>query len=320
MRKYLFPILLAALTISANAEKYTIVFNSGNADSSSPTSELNSIVYSATGNCVEEILTANKIYRAKDGYGIKGGTASVGAKLTLGLDDTYNISSLTVYASAYDTKDDTTSTKTYTRGIVICGQYFDWQAGYRTKLYPYTVSLNKATDSITIASNVDNKNRWYVQKIEFEAEDPHPSKAAVELPYAKVDFGSVHWESEDEPLEDVLNIAITGRNVVGNINLSLKKGTSFTLTETTLPAVGGELDIFYSLICSEVTSAFPVEDVLIAKATGLDGIERTRELPIVLTVTPQSSGASAFVLDTACMAIGAMPGDYYAYAQNTADS
>ena len=272
MKRHLFLLILAALTLIANAETYTIVFNSGNADGTKETSDLNTIIYSASSNCVEEIRMANKIYRAKDGFGIKGGTASIGAQLTLGLDDTYNISSLTVYAAAYDTKDDTTSTKTYTRGIVICGQYFDWQAGYRTKLYPYTLSLNKATDSITIASNVDNKNRWYVQKIEFEAEDPHPGKAAVELPYAKVNFGSVRWVSADEPLEDILNLEVTGRNIEGNMSFSLKKGTSFTLTGTTLPADGGELGIYYSLTYSEVTSAFPVEDVLTAKATGSDGM------------------------------------------------
>ena len=71
-------LLLAALcfSVSMTAETYTIVFNSGNADSSSPTTELSSIVLAATNNCVNEIQKANKIYRAKEGYGIKGGTGS----------------------------------------------------------------------------------------------------------------------------------------------------------------------------------------------------------------------------------------------------
>lgn len=315
-------VLLSAIifSVSLSAETYTIVFNSGNADSSTPTADLNSIVYSATGNCVEAIRTANKIYRAKEGYGIKGGTATIGARLSIGLDDIYNIQSITVYAASYTHKDDTTKTKTYERGIVICGQFFDWEAGHKAEVRPYTLSLNRATDSITIASNIDKANRWYVQKIEFEAEDPHPTKAAIELPYAKVDFGSVHWVSADEPMEDVLNVLVNGRNVTDNIKFSLKTGTKFTLTETTLPSTGGELGIYYSLIYPEVTSAFPIEDVLIAKAQGQDNVERTRELPIMLTVVPPSSGAGTFDLDTTRMAIGPMPGNYYKYAQGTADS
>ena len=91
-------VLFTALVFSAvmMAEQFTIVFNSGNADSSSPTSELNGIVLRATNNCVDRIVSANKIYRAKDGYGIKGGTASAGGSLTLGLDDSYHFTSMTV--------------------------------------------------------------------------------------------------------------------------------------------------------------------------------------------------------------------------------
>ena len=159
-----------------------------------------------------------------------------------------------------------------------------------------------------------------MQKIEFEAEDPHPNKAAVELPYAKVDFGGARWVSADEPIEDVLNYEVTGRNVVGKIKLSLQKGKVFSLTESTLPAAGGDISIYYSVTYTEVTKAFQIEDVLIAKATGLDGIERTRELPISLTILPPSSGASTFDLDTNRISVGPMPGAYYKYAQNTADS
>ena len=320
MKKTYLLILISLFTLSLSAEKYTIVFNSGNADSSSPTRALSNIVYSATGNCVEDILFADKIYRAKEGYGIKGGTSTAGGKITIGLDDTYFITSLTVYAAAYNTKDDTTSTKTYTRGLLVYDQYFDWETGYKKELRPYTVVLNKALDSIYISSNVDNKNRWYVQKIEFEAEDPHPTRAAVEMPYAKVDFGGAKWVSADEPMEDVLNIEISGRNIVGNIALSLKTGTNFTLTETSLPATGGEVGIYYSLTYPEVTTAFPLGDILITKAKGADGIERTRELPITLTIVPPSSETHSFTLDTTRMVIGAMPGDYYKYAQGEADS
>ncbi|MBQ2189499.1 MAG: endonuclease [Paludibacteraceae bacterium] len=318
MKKTLLLLAATLISLGITAETYTIVFNSGNADSSSPTSDLNSIVYSATGNCVAEIRTANKIYRAKEGYGIKGGTGSAKGEITLGLDDTYHITNMTVYAAAYVPTNgaDTAASKR----LIVYNQEIAWEAGHRAEIRPYNIPVDADVDSIYISAKVASNNRWYVQKIEFEAEDPHPTRAAVELPYAKVNFGSVHWESADEPLEDVLNIQVTARNVVGDIHISLNKGTNYTLTENTLPSSGGELGIYYSLLYNEVTTAFPVEDVLIAKATGLDGIERTRELPILLTVTPQSSGASAFVLDTTSLVFGPMPGNYYQYAQGTTDS
>lgn len=318
MKKTLLLLAATLISLGITAETYTIVFNSGNADSSSPTSDLNSIIYSATGNCVAEIRTANKIYRAKEGYGIKGGTGSAKGEITLGLDDTYHITNMTVYAAAYVPANgaDTAASKR----LIIYNQEIAWEAGHRAEIRPYNIPVDADVDSIYISAKVASNNRWYVQKIEFEAEDPHPTRAAVELPYAKVNFGSVHWESADEPLEDVLNIQVTARNVVGDIHISLNKGTNYTLTENTLPSSGGELGIYYSLLYNEVTTAFPVEDVLIAKATGLDGIERTRELPILLTVTPQSSGASAFVLDSTSLVFGPMPGNYYQYAQGTTDS
>ena len=296
------------------AETYTIVFNSSNSDSTNPTEELSAIIYSATGNCVEKIITANKIYRAKEGFGIKGGTGSAKGELTIGLDDTYSISSMTVYSACYGTD----STKTY--GLYVCGQKIQWTSGQKTVIRPYSISLSANMNQISIAAENAKNNRWYVQKIEFEAVDPHPNWGIVETPYPKVDFGGAKWTSPDEPIEDVLNLNIAGRNIAGNITLSLQTGTKFTLTESSLPSKGGEVGIFYSLTYPEVTKAFPIEDVLIAKAKGKDGVTRTRELPIQLTVLPPGSGASTFNLDTTRMSVGAMPGDYYKYAQGTADS
>lgn len=322
MKKHLTFLIAALFSLSMTAETYTILFNSSTSDSSSPTSELSSIVLSATGNCVDKIITADKIYRAKEGYGIKGGTASIGAKLVLGLDDTYTIKTITVYAAAFANKDDTTSTKTYTRGLRIYNEYFAWEENHRTELRPYTLTLNASVDSIMIASNVDKNNRFYVQKIEFEAEDPHPTKGIIETQYPTMDFGGVKWESKDEPLEDVLSFEIIGKHINGSISLSLKNSsTVFSFSQNTLPAEGGEVDIFYSITLDTVAKAIPLSSVVVAKATGLDGIECVRELPIQLTIVPPSSGgASTFDLDTTRMSIGSMPGDYYKYAQGTADS
>ena len=315
----LFAVVLCSAFLMA--DKYTIVFNSSTADSSSPATELSSIVLRATDNCVKEIIQANKIYRAKEGYGIKGGTGTAKGELTIGLDDTYHITSMTVYAASYAHKDDSVSTAKIRRGIVINGVYFAWKEGHRAEIYPYTLTPEADLSQITIASDTTKSNRWYVQKIEFEAEDPHPTQAVIEMQYPAMDFGGVKWVSKDEPMEDVLSFDIKGKHVDGTISLSLKSKSVFTLSQTTLPAEGGEVDIFYSIYKDTVTKTIPLSNVVIAKATGLDGIERSREVEIQLAIVPPSSGgASTFDLDTTRMSVGPMPGNYYKFAQNTADS
>ena len=320
MKRCLILLLAIFFAIGMMAEKYTIVFNSGNADSSSPTSELTSIVLSATNNCVNSILTANRIYRAKEGFGLKGGTGSAKGELTLGLDDTYHITTMTVYAAAYVPANgaDTAANKR----LLVYDQEIAWQAGHRAELRPYEITVNADVDSIFIGAKVASNNRWYVQKIEFEAADPHPTQAILEMQYPTMDFGGVKWTSPDEPMEDILSFEIAGKHINGNISVSLKShSTVFTLSQAVLPADGGEVDIFYSITLDTVAKAIPFNNVVVAKATGLDGIERTRELPIQLTVVPPGSGgASTFNLDTTRMSIGAMPGDYYKFAQGTADS
>ena len=214
--------LLAALLFSVGmmAETYTIVFNSGSTiDYTKESSDLNSLVYDATDHCILAINSASKVYRAKEGYGIKGGTSSIGGNISFQLDDTYHISSMTVYAASFAHKNDTTSTK----GITVCGQNFKWETGYRTQIRPYTFSLDKDIEEITISSGVDSYNRWYVQKIEFEAPNPHPTRAIINMQYAALNLGSISWESEDEPMEDAIGVEITGRNIEGDISLSLKK-------------------------------------------------------------------------------------------------
>lgn len=317
MKKHLLLLIAALFSLSMTAETYTILFNSNEKGDGSATDKLEALVLSATNNCVDRVVSASKVARAKPGYGIKGGTGTEKGEVVFGLDDTYSITSMTVYAACFDNATDLS--KTY--GINVCGHNIQWDADHKTEIYPYPLTINAALDNISIAAVNAKNNRWYVQKIEFEAEDPHPLKGIIEMQYPQLDFGGAKWESPDEPLEDVLNFDIAGRHLDGEISLSLKGGKSFTLTETTLPATGGEVGIFYSLLFPEVTKAIPLEDVVIAKGTGLDGVECTRELAIKLTIVPPSSGgASTFDLDTTRMSIGSMPGNYYQFAQGTADS
>lgn len=320
MRKLFLFAIASLFSIGMMAETFTIVFNSSNSDSSSPTTDLKNIVLSATDNCVNEIRTANCIYRAKEGFGIRGGKSSGKGELTIGLDATYHITSMTLYAAGYvpangaDTADN--------RRLIVYDQAIAWENGHRGEIRPYTITLNQDVDSIFIASKVATSNRWYLQKIEFEAADPHPLQAVLEMQYPIMDFGGVKWVSKDEPMEDILNFELIGKHINGSISLSLKKGgTSFSLSTNTLPAEGGEVDIFYSITMDTVAKAIPLSNTVVATATGLDGVERTRELDIQLTIVPPSSGgASTFDLDTTKMAVGPMPGNYYQYAQGTADS
>lgn len=300
--RYLFLSLLALLCLSIQAEKYTIIFNSGNADSSSKTTELTNIIQSATGNCVNKIVLANNIYRAKPNYGIKGGTASAKGELTLGLNTTYSISTLTVYAACYANKTD--STKKY--GITICDQQVDWHPNRCTDIMPYTLTLNRAVNTISISANNAKNNRWYVAKIEFELTTPQTQQANIEMPYL-LDLGSQALV-DGEPINDITNIQIIGRNIIGDIQLSLFKGTNFTIQPNTLPANGGEVNLSYHL-----NSMTKVEDTLIVSAKGSNGGLVTQKMPIKLSgyiYTPP-----VFDADSSCMAIGPMPGFYYEEAQ-----
>ncbi len=300
--RYLFLSLLALLCLSIQAEKYTIIFNSGNADSSSKTTELTNIIQSATGNCVNKIVLANNIYRAKPNYGIKGGTASAKGELTLGLNATYSISTLTVYAACYANKTD--STKKY--GITICDQQVDWHPNRCTDIMPYTLTLNRAVNTISISANNAKNNRWYVAKIEFELTSPQTQQASIEMPYL-LDLGSQALV-DGEPINDITNIQIIGRNIIGDIQLSLFKGTNFTIQPNTLPANGGEVNLSYHL-----NSMTKVEDTLIVSAKGSNGGLVTQKMPIKLSgyiYTPP-----VFDADSSCMAIGPMPGFYYEDAQ-----
>ena len=122
------------------AETYSIVFKSGNGSSDSGTkvNELTKLILSATDNCVESVVTANNIYNAGSGRGIKGGTGSAKGELTIDLNTTYTISTMTVYAASYSHKNDTTSGK----GIYVCGQELIWETNHKAEIRPYVLSID----------------------------------------------------------------------------------------------------------------------------------------------------------------------------------
>jgi len=299
------------VTLATMAEEYTIIFNSGTSDSSSPATELKAIIYSASDDCVKQIITANKVYRAKEDFGVKLGTSSVGGRLVLGLNATYNIQQMTIYAAAYggNNKDSVNS-------FAICNDTIRWQKGQATRINPYVVTAPGATDSITLAAIKDKNNRFYVQKIVFTADDPLPGVAKITT-QPTVDFGSailVDGQAET----DAQNISISARATSSDsLVLKLHTGTTFTLSPAKLPHLGGDVNIAYT-VTSATDKGFPISDSLIITAKGTNQNVVRKAIPV--TLFAKNYTAPILPVDSSCMRIGHMPSNYYQPAQGLKDS
>lgn len=319
MKTKLFLLIALLCSLTMTAETYTIVFNSNDNGDGSSTDKLNALVFSATNNCVDSIVYVSQVARAKPGFGIKGGVSNKKGELTLRLDDVYHITTMTVYAAGYVPANgaDTANAKR----LLVYDKEIAWETNHRAEIRPYQLTINADVDSILIASKVATSNRWYVQKIEFEAENPHPDKGIIEMQYATLSFESISWVSADEIMEDALDFEVFGKNLNSNITLAMQSGKPFSVDPTSLVKTGGEASVSYSITMSKAPSyAINYKDTIIVTATGTDAETYTRKLPVELTFKPEGQGGKTFVLDTTRMAIGPMPGDYYKYAQNTADS
>ena len=318
--KKIFFLLAVLFSTALSAETYTIVFNSNENGDGNATDKLEALVYSATNNCVDSIIYARKVARAKPGFGIKGGTSGEKGELALRLDAKYHISTMTLYAAAFVPSDgkDTADTKR----LVVYDKEIAWEKGHRAEIRPYTITLDKDLDSILIASKAKTANRWYVQKIEFEAENPNPTKGVLETPYIALTFEAVSWTSADEPMEDALDFEVFGKNINGTISIATKsKSSSFTVTPATLPSKGGEVGVAYSITMpSAPQTQKTIKDSVIVTAVGTNDEKVRRGLVVSVTIKPEGKGASTFNVDTTRMAIGPMPGYYYKFAQGTADS
>ena len=303
-----------ALLLSANvmSETYTIVFNSGdgNSDSTSPKTALSDIVLSSTYGCASNISTANKIYRAKAGFGIKGGTGSAKGELTIELNATYAVTSMRVYAAPF------AADSSKGNFLNVCGQTITWANGHKNEIYPYQLTLNQDLQSIAITVQNAKNNRWYIQKIEFEAEDPLPIHAKLDIPMI-IDLGTVNTYEDELPAEDVYNIDICGKDVSSPIALSMSQGTYFSVFPPSLPANGGEANIAYSINFSGYTT---IHDTLIVECTGEDHLPLMGKVPIKINTYIPTDPSTNVNIDSSGMAIGPMPGNYYAIAQGAQDS
>lgn len=302
------------IALGAQADTYTILFNSSTSDSSSPIENakqedwLNTIVLSSTSNMVVDVPAISKIYRAKEGYGIKGATGKDPGEITLKLDQTYYPKQLTVVAAAYNNKSDATST----HGLKVQDQSFVWRAPY-TELQEYTINIGQeGVREIKISSLTEKNNRFYIQQIRFDAPDPNPSQAKLTTP-SKLEFANVPFEpGVDEEAEDMESLSIIGKCISGEgINLSLYSGKIFSISPSKLPAEGGDITVSYHL-----TSIGSFTDTLNVSATGSNYVEITHRIPLKVT-------AFKYVpkpIDSSSMVIGPMSCEYYMAADGLKDS
>lgn len=311
MKKLFFLLATMTFHLCLMAETYTIVFkcNEGGGDSSAKKTALADIVLSSTYNCIDKVVSATNIYQAKDGFGIKGGTSTAKGELVLGLDDTYNISTMTVYTASFAADSSKNNT------LIVCGENINWANGKKGQINPYTINLNKNTTEISISINAEKNSRWYVQKIEFEAENPHPLRGIVEMP-AVLDFGSVNTHQDELPAEDVASVEIVGKNISGSLVINLQNSTYFSVLPTTLPAEGGEINISYYVNSSGYDK---ITDTLFVQGVGKDNNPVKQAMPVKMSKYIPTNPHS-FDVDSSCMAIGPMPGDYYKAAQGQKDS
>lgn len=312
MRHYL-TILFCILSLLAQAETYTIAFNyseTGN-DGTGATTDVTKLVKSSTFDFVSGIDAANtnNVYVGKNGYGMKGGTGTVGGKVTLLLDTTYIIRTMTLYAAAQN-KADTVSTK----GISVCGKEIKWRAP-RMELQPYTIRLDSAIDCITIAALTAKNCRFYVEHIELDIVDTYPNRGKMQLPCSKHKFPSMEYDSL-QAAEDEESFELLAQGINANgIHLQMKQGTTYTVTPTTLPAEGGEFTISYST--TALPSFYDIIDSCIITATGLNGKMLRRVIGVSVMIKEYHPTA----VDSTGMEIAVAPSDtYYASIDGLQDS
>lgn len=312
MRHYL-TILFCILSLLAQAEIYTIAFSYSEtgSDGTQATTDVTKLVKSSTFDFVSGIDAANtnNVYVGKNGYGMKGGTGTVGGKVTLLLDTTYTVRTLTLYAASAN-KGDTAATK----GISVCGQEIKWRSP-RMELLPYTITLNTPLDTITIEALTAKNCRFYVEHIELDIVDTYPNRGKMQLPCSKHKFPSMEYDSL-QAAEDEESFELLAQGINANgIQLQMKQGTTYTVTPTTLPAEGGEFTISYST--TALPSFYDIIDSCIITATGLNG----KMLRRVIGVSVMIKEYHPIAVDSTGMEIAVAPSDtYYASIDGLQDS
>lgn len=312
MKRY-FSLLLLSISLGLWAETYTIEFNcseTGN-DGTGATTDIAKLIRSCSYDFVigTDPANTNNVYVGKNGYGLKGGTGTVGGKVTFLLDTTYTINSITLYAAAAN-KGDTAATK----GIMVCGKELKWRSP-RMELQPYTFSLNEPLDRLVFAALTEKSCRFYIEHIELDIEDTYPNRPKMQMPTAYFKFPSMEYDAE-APAEDAegFEVLAQGMNQQG-LSLSMKKGETFSVSPTVLPAEGGEFTISYSTTIKP--SYYDIVDTCIISGVGVNGTLVTRKMAVSTMVYEPKP----YVVDSSEMVISVAPrADYYPSINGLQDS
>lgn len=301
--------LLGSLAIWADT--YTITFNSGEtgSDSSQETNDISKIIRSCDYDCVQAIRRTQKIFRAKDGYGIKGGTGTISGHLVMELDTTYTVRTITLWAAAGN-KSDTAKTK----GITVCGQEVLWKAP-RLELQPYTITLNQPLDSIDIHSITEKNNRFYIEHIELDIEDTYNHFGAIQMPAGTHKFPSMEYDSVAPAAdEESFELRTKGLDASG-IRLAMKQGSVFQISPSTLTAEGGEFTVSYET--NAKPGYYDIVDTCIITAKGQNGRMITKRMAVTVMVYEPKP----YVVDSTDMYVSVAPmSDYYLPAEQKTDS
>lgn len=174
LHSLLFLILLSPWLL---ADSFTIVFNSNSgADASSTSALVDELI--ADGEDLVADMTANNIYLGKSGYGLKFGTSTKKGEIHLYLTDTYQPTRVSVRAAVWSGAggDDAQTIGVNNQAITLTGG---------TVLTDYTVPFDDQTNpdhlltELSIYAQKANKNRFYLQSVTIEADDPRPNQIGI---------------------------------------------------------------------------------------------------------------------------------------------
>ena len=253
--------------IENTSEEYSIVFkdNGGSSDGTQAKSALNDIVDSS--DITISSCSANKIYQAQDGRGIKFSTSNVNGSLTLTLSESLNIDQVIVNAAKYSNDASTLSVNDSTSQDISDNDFSD-----------YTFNINESTSSLSLEA----VKRIYVKgltiitsgggsstvSVESVSVSPtslslnvgeHSSLTATVLP-TNATNKSVTWSSSNSSIASVTSGTVTA-NSVGTATITVTtvdggKTANCTVTVTPAPVVLSSISVTGAKTSYEVGDAF----------------------------------------------------------------
>ena len=253
--------------IENTSEEYSIIFkdNGGSSDGTQAKSALNDIVDSS--DITISSCSANKIYQAQDGRGIKFSTSNVNGSLTLTLSESLNIDQVIVNAAKYSNDASTLSVNDSTSQDISDNDFND-----------YTFNINESTSSLSLEA----VKRIYVKgltiitsgggsstvSVESVSVSPtslslnvgeHSSLTATVLP-TNATNKSVTWSSSNSSIASVTSGTVTA-NSVGTATITVTtvdggKTANCTVTVTPAPVVLSSISVTGAKTSYEVGDAF----------------------------------------------------------------